>query len=230
MELNVLIDSASTDNADRHAFALIIYNALAPNEPPLLETSAQLDPPDPSRESLPHTTHTAAYHALLKALRFIASHNQPIDQVTFQTGSQRLANQITGIEPVTAEAEQTPYQQAMMALLSIDSWTITADRESARPATELANKALAADPTHTPANQSIRFTAELAEDPKTRCPARSPHATPFAFGPDTPGGLCIYAAAAALNAVLQNMPADSSDQNTQTTACPRCNVGIKIKR
>lgn len=72
-----------------------------------------------------------------------------------------------------------------------------------------------------------RWTAELLRSPGPRCPAACSPGKLYAFGPDTPAGFCVHAAAAALS--LGPLAWKPGQDNRDQFPCPRCGVTIRIR-
>ena len=75
---------------------------------------------------------------------------------------------------------------------------------------------------------SPQWTAEFLEAPAGECPSRCTAGTLYRFGPGTPAGMCIHAAAV----VFDEGPLvwDDPQQRQDVTFCPRCRAKIRIRR
>ena len=73
-----------------------------------------------------------------------------------------------------------------------------------------------------------QWTAEILAAPGAECPRRCAVGTVFRFGPGTPEGMCVHAAAV----VFDEGPLvwDDPAQREDFTFCPRCRARIRIER
>lgn len=200
------------------------------------------------------TNNVAEYTALLRALNIAASGGP--DELIIHSDSELMVKQLTGEYRVKSPDLQPLFQDAQALLLKFDLWRIQhVPREKNRRADELANMAMDAGkdvvlraidgttPTVAPRpapeaparanaakSDTLRFTATLEADPGRKCPAACRAGRPYAFGPATPPGFCIYAAQVTLDEIAWNQQPDAKDAVTQATAeCNRCGVLIRIK-
>ncbi len=180
----------------------------------------------------------AAYRALLRALELVLPMKP--ESVDLRCTSELLVQQMTGVYPVSGEAERL-CDEVQGHLLKLDTWRIASDvPEDATGATELARRALEdeQDLIALSAEDSPRrhhrdytgvpqWTVELLEDPGPDCPAKCAAGIRYPFGPDLPAGFCVHAAREALN----DGPLTWIDlsQRSMTTVCPHCEVPMRIK-
>lgn len=184
------------------------------------------------------STHEAVYDALLRTLEIV----EPMGATALDVRltSQRVVNQVTGVEPVEDDGLAERFERVLGALLRIDTWKIGFDREAPPRTAALAGAALRAsadvvelDPESAAERQNRehtgvpQWTAELLEEPGIDCPARCHEAIRYAFGPDVPAGMCVYAT----RVVLSDGPLGWNDakQTRMTTVCPHCDVPIQIE-
>lgn len=181
------------------------------------------------------------YEALMRVVDLLIDERP--EQAEIRCTSREMIEQITGGGPAQSGGEaERAYESVMMRLLKLDSWSLVPhDRGHSRRATQLAQHALEAGgdvvsleiddaavqqkQRHTGVPQ---WTVELLDDAGERCPARCKAEVRFPFGPDTPAGFCVYAAAVA----LADGPMAWSDpqQQRMTTVCPHCDVPMRIVR
>lgn len=157
---------------------------------------------------------------------------------------QSMVDQLTIGSPLEDQSPQaqTIFEQVLGRLWQLDTWQITTDKQS--PEAKLAQRMMA-NAQDDPQAQIIsdldtaqrrreqytgvpQWTVELLEDPGCDCPARCQPGKKYMFGPDTPQGLCVHAAAAA----LAEGPLQWTDpeQKRLTTICPHCEVPIRIDK
>jgi ribonuclease HI len=183
--------------------------------------------------------HGAQIAALVRALE-MALPLQP-ERLELRCCNELLVRQLTGGASV-AIGDSAPLEQAVMQLLRVDSWQIgLADPADNQRARQLAQQAVdeAGDVTalhHDDAQQQQRrdhtgvpqWTLTLAEDPGPDCPAGCAARRAYPFGPDVPGGLCVYAALVGLTD--GPLVWDDPQQRRMTSVCPQCEVPIEIDR
>jgi ribonuclease HI len=188
------------------------------------------------------TNNQAEYQGLIRALEDAA--RLGANELDIRSDSELLVRQLKGEYRVKSVDLKPLYERAVKLLDGFKAWRIKhVPREHNRRADELANRAMdaAADVAlpaqpQTPAEpRDVSQTAgpsgpwcrvKLNGNPGSRCPARWDPAAVYAFGPTTPAGFCIYAAAPVL-ALLEHRPPASPSQPVRTR-CPRCGVGIEI--
>jgi len=190
------------------------------------------------------TNNVAEYHGLLRGLQIAATY-QP-DSVAIHSDSELMVKQITGEYRVKNADLKELFEQAQLGFMRLSNWQIKhVRRELNKRADELANKAMDArkdvvdignapgenDTPPTRSSTGLRetakgndwWTAQLTTAPGSKCPSKMKANTPCRFGPDTPGGFCVYAA----KAVLEHGPL--SDRPAASTRCERCGVTIRIE-
>ena len=189
--------------------------------------------------------HAGDFHALIRALELAAPLSP--ERVDIRCGSQRLVNQVTGVEPCD-EADLAPlFEQALQRLLMIDNWQIgrigKAERERperlARAALDSGRDVVDLDREEAPRRQRRehtgvpQWTVELLDEPgaagesETACPARCHAGVRYAFGPDTPAGFCVHATSVSLLDGPLNWP--DPTQRRMTTICPHCEIPLRIE-
>jgi ribonuclease HI len=187
-------------------------------------------------------TQPSAQAALLAALDQALDLAGPLEPQTVELrcASELLVRQITGRSPV-ADVPASRFESITRKLLGLDSWRITAaDAAQMHRAQALAERALAEagpvtelNPGDAAKRQQQRhtgvpqWTVELVGEPHA-CPAGCCAGQRFAFGPDTPAGLCVHAAVVALTD--GPMAWLSPDQQSMTTLCPHCECTIRLQR
>ena len=79
-----------------------------------------------------------------------------------------------------------------------------------------------------PRRGAPRWIAEFVDPPSGDCRAKCKAGETYRFGPATPEGMCIHAAAV----VFDEGPLvwDDPDQRESYTFCPRCKAKIRIER
>lgn len=117
------------------------------------------------------------------------------------------------------------YSSLGQAAASASAMVLPADVPLPAPSSE------AVAPPQRPAQPRVgspRWTAEFIDPPQGPCGARCAAGTVFTFGPGTPEGMCIHAAAVILDEgpLVWNDP----QQRQDTTFCPRCRAKIRIER
>ena len=184
------------------------------------------------------TVQAAGFAALLKAME-VAEAMTP-ESLDMRCGNELLVRQLTAQATVTDEREMTLFEQAITALLRLDSWRITAvDSDELRRASDLAQRALdecggvselhADDAARLHGQQHTgvpQWTVTLLEHPGDACPARCEAGRRYAFGPDTPAGFCVHASIVALTD--GPLTWTDPDQRSMTTVCPHCDTPIRI--
>ena len=227
MELVVEIETVS-DEAGRAAYAFIVTDT---DSARAVHEAAH---PAEHRDEM-----LVAYEALGRVLELLRDERPQVAQI--HCTSRDLVDQITGTAVAEGKAAAM-YEAAMMQLLKLDSWSLSArDRGENRRALQLAQEALAdggdivsLDIDEAASRQQQRYTGvpqwtvELLDEPGEACPARCRAATRYPFGPDTPAGFCVYAAAVA----RADGPMSWSDatQQRMTTMCPHCDMPLRIVR
>ncbi|MAE60014.1 MAG: hypothetical protein CMJ49_01510 [Planctomycetaceae bacterium] len=183
--------------------------------------------------------HAAAFDALNHALDLIVP--LPAQRVALCCDNELLTQQVTGATPITIPALAERFNQTMNRLLRLHAWQInTVDSPPIARATELADAAARqghtiepitfdqADHRREPHTGVPQWTVTCLEDPGARCPAPPTPHTRYPFGPDTPAGLCVHAARAALDDGPLHWP--DPNQQRMTTVCPHCHAPIRIER
>ena len=74
---------------------------------------------------------------------------------------------------------------------------------------------------------AIAWTASFPVAPGAACPAKCAAGKPYAFGPTTPQGFCVYAAQAVLDEVPLRDAAGAESE--MTAACERCGAKVEIR-
>lgn len=74
---------------------------------------------------------------------------------------------------------------------------------------------------------AIAWTASFPVAPGPACPAKCVAGKPYAFGPTTPQGFCVYAAQAVLDEVPLRDAAGS--ENEMAAECERCGAKVEIR-
>lgn len=187
-----------------------------------------------------HSPHHALLLALLRMLD-LALPSKP-QRLELACTSELLIRQITGELPISDPAERDLVEQAMAMLLKLDIWQISLTDDADRAqVSDLARRALleacdvndldlqTSDLRHHPDHTGVpQWTIELLEDPGDQCPARCNSGRRYAFGPDTPAGLCVHAAIGALIDGPLCWP--DPDQQRMTTSCAHCGTPLRIER
>ncbi len=185
-------------------------------------------------------SHQAAmFSALLKALEVAMPLNPA--SLDLRCSNELLVRQLTGAAAVGRDDEVDLYEQSLAALLRLDTWQIgLIDPTENQRAAELAQRAMgeAGEVAELDAETASRlherrhtgvpqWTVELLEDPGAQCPARCEAGRAYAFGPDTPAGLCVHAALVALTdgPLVWTDP----EQRQMTSLCPRCEVALRLR-
>lgn len=188
----------------------------------------------------PGSAHAVAVAALIQALQAACElHPQTID---IRCDNELLVRQMTGGASTGDPTVNELIERASLLLLQTDTWRIgTLEPGQGRRPGELAERAMQEATTVTdldPQQAATRhgrastgvpqWTVALLEEPGPDCPARCRADHRYPLGPDTPAGLCVYAATAALN----DGPLHWTDpeQEQMTTFCPECEVPLRITR
>jgi ribonuclease HI len=200
------------------------------------------------------TNNAAEYEALLKGLA-LAETWQPRHLAIF-SDSQLLVRQINGQYRVKSAGLKPLFEQAQQQLAHFESWSIDhVKRALNERADALANAAMDAgqavievdqqpprsEPTEGASDAGGAFnspqmdqahdpgppcwTVQLADEPT--CPLGTPSGEVFTFGPTTPAGLCVHAAAAGLAAGPLHWP---RKQTTGRTQCAHCRARLELTR
>jgi probable phosphoglycerate mutase len=181
------------------------------------------------------TNNAAEYHGLLRALALAL--DLGATQVHVISDSQLMVRQINGQYKVKSPDLRPFYDEARALFARFASWQMVhVLRHLNARADELANRAMDAGrdvivtsvalpvapsaPTTTPAPP--RWTVRLVQSGKSACPLPPTAGQEYPFGPGTPAGLCVHAAAAAL-AQGAPPPADGA------IACPRCGAQFQVQ-
>lgn len=236
MDLHVYIDGGARGNPGPAAAGVVIHAG---------------NPSQPLHEGgyfLGHATNnTAEYQALVLALGIAGDLNGKT--ISVHSDSQLLVQQMSGKYQVKSPTIRPLYTQAQQLLKRFSAWRIThVRREFNRRADELANRAMDArgdvivvgtsrsQPTgpstagYVTGNPSAaavpRFFARFMSDPGPVCPAACDTSQPYAFGPQTPAGCCVFAAAAVLGRWLDTE--DPAILHGQQVHCSRCGVAIRV--
>lgn len=189
------------------------------------------------------TNNVAEYEGLLRALRAAAENGAT--SVKIISDSQLLVRQLRGEYRVRSADLRPLYEQVMAMLKRLTRWEVRhVTREHNQRADGLVNRALDAKrdlvianaAPHSPnvpaaeigaqaagASQWPRWAVRYAQQPPHPCPLSGIQNVSFRFGPDTPSGMCIFAAQAVLNSgVLNGSPA------ARELRCPRCGVQMQL--
>lgn len=227
MHLTVYIDTAADASGAAFAGGVVVVDATSARA--IHEAGYPLEA---------NAAHAAVYDALLRAMDVVES--MQATELDVRLTSQRVVNQITGVEPVEDETLAERFERVLAALLRIDTWKIGLDHKPPPRTAALAGAALRAsgdvvelDPDAAAEQQKRehtgvpQWTAELLEEPGIDCPARCHESIRYAFGPDLPAGFCVHAA----SVVLTDGPLgwNDPDQTRMTTVCPFCDVPIQIE-
>lgn len=181
----------------------------------------------------------AHYHALVRALELLLPLRPNVADLC--CGRQSLIDQITGLAPLTSASARPILQQVQQLLLRLDGWKLTLQPPDAQPqAQDLARQALDEehDVSRLSADESAQqfhhehtgvpqWTLEILEDAGPRCPGKCRAGERYAFGPDTPASLCVYAAEAALADGPLHWP--DPTQERMTTVCAHCHTPLRIQ-
>ncbi len=187
-------------------------------------------------------TRPAAQTALMAALDQALDAAAPLqpESIELRCASELLVRQITGQSPVDDQANDL-FETVTLKLLGVDSWRLVAvEAGEVRAAESLAERALAEagsvtdlQPDTAAQRQQERYTGipqwtiEFLDEPGD-CPAGCRAGQRFAFGPDTPAGLCVHAAIVALTD--GPMIWEEPEQQQMTTLCPHCDTPLRIRR
>ncbi len=223
MELRVCIDWVTDEPGRHYACGVVIVDTRTMR--PIHESGHWLGAVPSDLE--------AAYRALLIGTEIAAAHHPENTQLR-TPGGDTLANTVTGAAPV--EPTLAPWHERIVsALLQLDGWYLDRlDRAEEPRAASLAQRALrdTQDLPNTPAPDSTpaepRWVVEFSTDTAPPCPKPTRMQNRYGFGPDTPAGLCVHAASAALS----DGPLTWTDpaQRSMTTSCPKCGVPLSMRR
>jgi ribonuclease HI len=193
------------------------------------------------------TNNVAEYRGLLQGLQLASQLGATAVQIV--SDSELMVKQLNGEYRVKSPDLKPLYDQVRQLLQPLKSWTIRhVRREQNKRADELANQAMdakrtvsaspsaAKDVSPGPASQSTAsdaaaptlpcFTATV-EGSARRCLAGTGVGNEYTFGPTTPEGFCLHAAAAVLaDGPLQWPPTKRLGQ----TRCHACGQTIKLRR
>jgi ribonuclease HI len=191
------------------------------------------------------TNNVAEYRGLVRAVE-LAVHLRA-SAVEVMSDSELMVRQIKGQYKVKSPELIPLWGQAMQALGRIGKWQIThVRREFNHRADELCNLALDAqadvvrvscDGTPTTvasavispaAGGQVCFTAVLPTAAGAACPLPPTAGELYDFGPGTPGGFCVNAAAAVLGHELSGKPVGGG--GVAKVFCRRCGARIDIRR
>ncbi len=230
MELLIHIDGGSRGNPGPAAAGVVVRDAK--DDVPLHEAGYYLGRA---------TNNVAEYQGLIYALK--VARELGSGQIMLHSDSQLLVRQVNGQYKVKSKNLHGLFDQAVRQLAHFDQWSMRyVPREDNRRADELVNQALdkkrdvvdfsmkfpvecktgGAGRTGSP--QSAGFLATIVDDPGDLCPAVRGDKGSYHFGPQTPAGMCMYAAKAVLDCVSVD---DKIGQSKPR--CLRCNAMIKLE-
>lgn len=197
------------------------------------------------------TNNVAEYQGLLHALDLAGQIGVLHAQI--HSDSELLVKQILGQYRVKSADLQPLFEQAQQRLLKLDQWQIThVRREKNQRADELANLAMdarrdvvvidatgqaassepapagaeAAQQERPEASPTVCWTVELTGR-KSKCLVGQATGNAYTFGPTTPEGFCVYAAAA----MFADSPAQwPARRRTGKTHCQQCAQPIEMRR
>jgi len=183
----------------------------------------------------------AAVAGLEKAVEVAAEMQPP--SVAIRCDNELLVRQVTGAAPLDDEASTERHERVLQALLRLNSWHMAvAEPAEMQRASELAQRTL--EEGEAPGEQAEaggggpatgeedpappQWVAALLDDPGPRCPARTQPGKRFPFGPETPAGFCVHAAAAAIDDGPLHWAEPA--QRRMTTLCPHCDATLRLER
>jgi hypothetical protein len=178
--------------------------------------------------------------SLVRALSITAE--MAPETLAIQCGDELLARQVTGEARVVDEHANEQFDAVLGLLLQLSSWQIRAiEPEQMQDAMELARRALEeagsvtdldaaeAPRLHQQAHTGVpQWTLSILDQGDQPCPARCSEGQRFAFGPDTPAGLCVHAALVALTDGPLTWP--DPTQRRMTTSCPHCDRTLRLEK
>ena len=231
MELTLYVDGGSRGNPGPAAAGMVLTNE---DGTTLLQAGYYLGVA---------TNNVAEYEGLLRALR--AALERGATSVKIVSDSQLLVRQLKGEYRVRSDDLRPLYEQAKALLSRLEHWEVRhVMREHNHRADGLVNQALDARrnvlvecAVGKPADESPhgaglpeaaagdwpRWAVRFAQQPPKPCPLSGVQNAVFRFGPDTPSGMCVFAAQAVLaSGVL------SGDQAARQLRCPRCGVVMQL--
>lgn len=228
MELTLHVDGGSRGNPGPAAAGVVVTRE---DGTPLLQAGYYLGVA---------TNNVAEYEGLLRALRVALDHGASAVQIV--SDSQLLVRQLKGEYRVRSADLRPLYEQAQDLLKQVRHWrTRHVAREHNRQADRLVNQALDArrdvvlDSTGAtaakaheiqakePSAHGPQWVVRFSERPSKTCPMSGAHGSVFRFGPDTPAGLCVFAAQAVLNSGVL-----SGDRAARQMRCPRCGAVMQL--
>jgi ribonuclease HI len=185
------------------------------------------------------TNNVAEYKALLQGLD-LAAELEPAS-VTIFSDSELLVRQLTGQYKVKSQALKPLFEQAQAKLVKLGDWSIQhVRREMNQTADALANAAMDAGQDVVRRSGVDEPATVEADRPPTQEPCTQWSVTlsgpgacaldldmsgRYAFGPATPGGLCIHAAAAAF---LADPLTTLATHPSAETRCARCGLTVRL--
>jgi len=226
MELTLHMDGGSRGNPGPAAAGVVI---LAQDGRTMLEAGYFLGTA---------TNNVAEYEGLVRALRYAAENGAT--RVKIVSDSQLLVRQLKGEYRVRSAVLQPLFDEAKRLLAGFERWHAThVSRDQNTRADRLVNQALdarrdvvlggsasASMPAAANANAasvSAHWAVRFTRQPPKTCPMSGAHGSVFRFGPDTPAGVCVFAAQAVLDSGVLG-----GDLAARQIRCPRCGAQIQI--
>jgi ribonuclease HI len=187
------------------------------------------------------TNNVAEYQGLIRGLTIAAS--LAPQQLTVRADSQLMVYQMTGRYRVKTPHLKPLHQQAVELSQQIGHVEFEhVYREDNKRADELANKAMdakadvvlrscgddaaATDTAQLERDAEPHWKLEIRSSPGPKCPAQMKKGQQFELGVVTPSGMCVHAAAAAINECLAQTAAEGAAKGQ--ASCPRCRATIRI--
>lgn len=189
------------------------------------------------------TNNVAEYRGLIRGLEVAGKLGA--DPLHIHSDSELMVKQIKGEYRVKSADLKPLYERAKALLGKHDGWKIThVRREKNQRADELANLAMDArrnvvvigegaeanaaevPSSSSPSDAPPCWTAELT-GAKSRCVVGQSTGNAYTFGPTTPEGFCVYAAAAALNDGPLAWP---QSKRTADARCRQCGQTVRLTR
>lgn len=185
------------------------------------------------------TNNVAEYQGLLRALELARRYG--VTEPHIRSDSQLMVEQVNGRYKVKSPLLKPLVERVRRELNGFAHWELRhVLRDQNQRADELVNLALdggrdiiatengnptGAEKSNPAATNTPRLEVEMRERPGESCPASCPAGTIFRFGPDTPKGMCIYAAAAVFAAL------DLKQRRLQPDIqCGHCGAAIQVGR
>lgn len=186
------------------------------------------------------TNNVAEYQGLVRALEQAAA--MGVRRLTLRSDSQLLVRQLTGEYRVKSAELRPLFERVQSLLRRFEGWSIEhVPREGNTRADALANRAMDAQADVIESAGSAFAAGGGGEDAPAAtqrwtltlvssagpCPAGQPRGRAFTFGPTTPAGCCVHAAAAAFRDGPLHWPTGRREGHTQ---CGHCGARVALKR